>query len=187
MSTAMIPGPKSQDGVILAVGLMLLLIISMLATSGMTNATLETVKTGSGEAMDNAFFAAENGIAMALTGGDFSHTRGSTLPVFPMPDGTSVATRIRYLGLAFPAIEKYDTGLVEYHFLIETTVQASRSAKSRHVLQVMVPAPPPADPSICMSTGCDIPVICLPAPDECETPLRVEPLRVAWHISEDLP
>jgi hypothetical protein len=187
MSTAMTSGPKSQDGVILALGLMLLLIISMLATSGMTNATLETIKTGSGEAMDNAFFAAENGITMALSGGDFSHTRRSTLPVFTMPDGTPVATQIRYVGLGHPSDEEPDAGLVEYHFLIETTAQAMRSAKSQHVLQVMVLAPPPADPSICLSTGCDIPVICPPTPDECETPLRFEPLRVAWHISEDLP
>ena len=183
----MTSGPESQNGAILALGLMMLLIVSMLATSGMSNATLETVKTGSGEAADNAFFAAENGIAIALAGGDFSHTRGSTMPILTMPDSTSVATRVQYLGLGYPSIEKSDTGLVEYHFLIETTVQAARSAKSRHVLQVIVPAPPPADPSICLSTGCDIPFICPPAPDECDTPLRFEPRPVAWHISEDLP
>ena len=185
MSAAIPSGPRSQGGAILALGLMLLLVVSMLATSGMTNATLEAVKTGSRQATDDAFFAAENGIALGLSQGDFSHTRGAPLPVFNLPDGTSVATRIRYLGLTYPSSEEPDTSLVEYHFLIETTVQATRSTQSQHVQQVMVPAPPPADPSVCISSGCDIPVICLPAPDDCETALRIEPLRVTWHVSGD--
>jgi len=165
----------------------MLLLVSMLATSGMSNAALEAVKTSGHQATDDAFYAAENGIALGLIQGDFSHTRGSSLPDLNLPDGTSVTTRIRYLGLSYPGIEETDTGLVEYHFFVETTVRAVRAGNSRHIQQVMVPAPPPADPAECTSNGCDIPVICPPAPDDCQKALRFEPLRVAWHVAEDLP
>ncbi len=187
MNTPATPDPQSQEGAVLAIGLMLLLVVSMLATSGMTNATLEVVKSDSGEVTDNAFFAAENGIENALIHGDFSHTRGSSLPPLSLADGSSADTTIRYLGLALSPDESNSPGLVEYHFLVESRAMAARAAKSAHALQVMVMAPLPADPAVCLSAGCDIPGICLPDPVDCQTLLHLEPVRVAWHVSEDQP
>ncbi|MGI9265362.1 MAG: PilX N-terminal domain-containing pilus assembly protein [Gammaproteobacteria bacterium] len=187
MSIPAAPLPREQSGAILALGLVLLLIVSTLATSGMSNATLEMVKSDSSVVTDDAFFAAESGIANALANGDFSNTRGSNLPRLLLQGGSSAQANIRYLGLIFPDPADPLTGLAAWHFVIESTSRSARGARARHVLQVRVVAPPPPDESACLVAGCDLPPICPPLPDDCARPLRAEPRGVSWHVMGILP
>ena len=177
--------PKEQSGIILALGLILLLIISTLATSGMSNATLEVIKSDSGTATDDAFYAAESGIANALAIGDFSNTRGSNVPMLTLQGGSSVQVSIRYLGLVRPPQDDLFPGLADWYFVVESTSKSTRTATARHALLVRVSAPPPLDERVCLDAGCDLPAICPPPPDDCTEPLRLEPVGVSWHVIGD--
>lgn len=56
-----------QQGAALVVGLILLLVLTLLAVSGMNTATLELRMAGNNQFSQNAFQAAESGIETALT------------------------------------------------------------------------------------------------------------------------
>lgn len=55
-------GPKRQQGAALVVGLILLLILTVFAVSGMSTATLELVLAGNTQFTENAFQASESAI-----------------------------------------------------------------------------------------------------------------------------
>ncbi len=64
------PG-RTQSGAALVVGLLLLLVLTLLAISGMNTASLELVMAGNTQYNLNAFQAAESGIETALDNGEF--------------------------------------------------------------------------------------------------------------------
>ncbi|MEM7083568.1 MAG: PilX N-terminal domain-containing pilus assembly protein, partial [Pseudomonadota bacterium] len=55
-------GPRKQQGAALVVGLILLLILTVFAVSGMSTATLELVLAGNTQFTENAFQASESAI-----------------------------------------------------------------------------------------------------------------------------
>jgi type IV pilus assembly protein PilX len=57
-------GPRSQAGAALVVGLMLLVVITLLAIAGMNTSTLELQMAGNVQFRQNAFQAAETGLAV---------------------------------------------------------------------------------------------------------------------------
>jgi type IV pilus assembly protein PilX len=64
--------PLQQRGAALVVGLLLLLVLTILAISGMTTATLELQMAGNEQYQERSFQAADAGIERAIAAGEFS-------------------------------------------------------------------------------------------------------------------
>jgi type IV pilus assembly protein PilX len=87
------PGPGRQTGAALVVGLLLLLVLTVLAVSGMTTATLELQMAGNEQYQERAFQAADAAIEHAMQGGIYNTnaTLGTYIPsgdpeIPPTPD-----------------------------------------------------------------------------------------------------
>src|SRR5690606_1812051 len=65
---------KNQRGAALVGGLILLVIVTVLAISGMNTATTELAMARNDQNYENAFQAAETGLEMALARGNFDTT-----------------------------------------------------------------------------------------------------------------
>lgn len=65
-------GPARQDGAALVVGLILLLVLTLLAISGMTTASLELQMAGNEQYQERAFQFAEAGIEQAIAAGVYN-------------------------------------------------------------------------------------------------------------------
>ena len=63
--------PERQRGAALVIGLILLLVLTVLAISGVNSASLEFFMAGNEQFRQNAFQAAETGIERALVNGQF--------------------------------------------------------------------------------------------------------------------
>src|SRR5690606_37277184 len=76
-------GSRRQRGAALVVGLILLMVLTVLAISGMNTSTLELQMAGNTQFSENAFQAAETGIEVALAAGvtDTSKTVSTPAPV----------------------------------------------------------------------------------------------------------
>ena len=79
-----------QRGAALVVALVLLMILTVLGISGMTTATLQLTMAGNAQFHQQAFQAAETGLAIAISGGRFGAAIGGAdivLPRTPLGDG----------------------------------------------------------------------------------------------------
>src|SRR5215470_6398859 len=63
---------RRQNGAALVIGLILLLVLTLLAVSGMNSASLEFVMAGNEQFRANAFAAAETGIEQTIAQGTFN-------------------------------------------------------------------------------------------------------------------
>ena len=63
---------KRQQGAALIIGLLLLVVITILAVSGMNTATTELAMARNNQTYENAFQAAENGLETALAQGNWN-------------------------------------------------------------------------------------------------------------------
>lgn len=110
---------RKQQGAALVVGLMLMLVITVLAISGMNTATTELALARNDQAYENAFQAAETGLATALSQGQFQTTSATALAQTPtshqsisttiqFEDSTVVPDRAFSLGVG--------SGIAAYHF-----------------------------------------------------------------------
>ena len=61
--------PRGEAGAALVVGLILLLVLTLLAISGMTTASLELLMAGNAQYQERSFQAADAGIEQALASG----------------------------------------------------------------------------------------------------------------------
>ena len=82
--------PARERGAALFVGLVLLLVMTVLGVSGMSTATLELAMAGNAQAQQDAFQAAETGIDIAISSGDFTTLETVTLPSITIGDGEVV-------------------------------------------------------------------------------------------------
>ena len=89
---------KKQDGAALIVGLILLVVITVLAISGMNTATTELAMARNDQNYENAFQAAETGLAAALGSGTFDTLVNATLtPTIGSGGGhETVSTQIQF-------------------------------------------------------------------------------------------
>jgi len=71
---------KKQQGAALVVGLILMLVITVLAISGMNTATTELAMARNDQNYENAFQAAETGLAAALGQGSFPIAGATVTP-----------------------------------------------------------------------------------------------------------
>ena len=110
---------NKQQGAALVVSLMLLVVITVLAISGMNTATTELALARNDQAYEDAFQAAENGLETALSQGQFATGAATAFTQYPsshenisttiqFEDATVVPDRAFSLGVG--------SGIAAYHF-----------------------------------------------------------------------
>ena len=120
---------KKQDGAALVVSLILLVVITVLAISGMNTATTELAMARNDQNYENAFQAAETGLAVALGQGAFD-----TFAVAPVTQiittNESVNTQITFED-STPVPDKAfslgaGSGIAAYHFIATANASSMR-------------------------------------------------------------
>jgi type IV pilus assembly protein PilX len=123
-----------QSGAALIVGLLLLVVITVLAISGMSTATTELAMARNDQNYENAFQAAETGLEAALAQGQFNSVgtvtvsqvinSNDSVTAVIQPDGepTIVPDRAFSLGVG--------SGVAAYHFLATATAKSERNPGS---------------------------------------------------------
>jgi type IV pilus assembly protein PilX len=128
--------PARQRGAALAVGLILLLVLTVLAVSGMNTASMELVMAGNEQYRQRAFHASETGVELALadlasvpqTGAVMSRTRNLTGDT---DEKSEVTTASQYMGddLNLPG---FSAGkFVGLHYQISSTGKSARNSQSQ--------------------------------------------------------
>jgi type IV pilus assembly protein PilX len=136
-----------QRGAALVIGLILLMVLTLLAVSGMNSASLEYIMAGNEQYRSNAFQAAEAGIEQGLSLGVFNpgaapEALNGTNPGTAGATDTWAYTITPQLGgAAIPgwgsSANKYST----YHFEIRSTGTSVRGAQALNTQGVMVISP----------------------------------------------
>jgi hypothetical protein len=119
-----------QQGAALVVGLILLVVVTVLAISGMNTATTELAIARNDQNYENAFQAAETGIETALSQGRFDTLANTTLQrninvnddvqaVIEFDASTIVPDRAFSLGVG--------SGIAAYHFTETSTAESKRA------------------------------------------------------------
>lgn len=110
---------KRQQGAVLIVGLLLLVVITILAVSGMNTATTELAMARNDQTYENAFQAAETGIENALAQDNFN-TGGPTVITPPPTTYEIVTATIRYEDSTLVPDQAFSlgsgSGIAAYHF-----------------------------------------------------------------------
>ena len=118
---------RTQNGAALVVSLILLVIITVLAISGMNTATTELAMARNDE---NAFQAAETGLARALAEIGFD-TSGRAQLTTTINDNDSVTAQTRFEGSTIVPDRAFSldagSGFAAYHFLATASSQSRRS------------------------------------------------------------
>lgn len=121
--------PKRQEGAALIVGLILLVVVTVLAVSGMNTATTELAMARNNQNYENAFQAAETGLEQSISQGRFNTLANVNLQqdiganervssVIEFEDATLVPDRAFSLGVG--------SGISAYHFQATATAESKR-------------------------------------------------------------
>ena len=121
---------RRQEGAALVVGLILLVVVTVLAVSGMNTATTELAMARNNQNYENAFQAAETGLEQALARGQYStlanvniqqnvNANDSVTATIQFEDSTLVPDRAFSLGVG--------SGIAAYHFLATATAESKRA------------------------------------------------------------
>jgi type IV pilus assembly protein PilX len=136
--------PSQQRGAALVIGLLLLLVLTILAVSGMNSASLEFVMAGNEQYRANAFSAAETGIEQTLASGIFNpgvltqNQNGAASPT----DTWATVTTTQLGGNALPALWGNSwNSFATYHFEIASTGASSRNSTALNKQGVAIIAP----------------------------------------------
>ncbi|MDH4073246.1 MAG: pilus assembly PilX N-terminal domain-containing protein [Gammaproteobacteria bacterium] len=119
----------NQQGAALVVGLILLVVVTVLAVSGMNTATTELAMARNDQNYENAFQAAETGLENALAQGSFStianvniqqnvNANDAVTATIQFEDATLVPDRAFSLGVG--------SGISAYHFIATATAESKR-------------------------------------------------------------
>jgi type IV pilus assembly protein PilX len=154
MSTATIcSGKRRQSGAALIIGLILLLVLTLLAVSGMNSASIELVMAGNEQYQLNAFQASETGVEQVLNVPNFDAT---TPPVVNAAMPNSAGDQFSYNvaadanGNGFLAQDGSGSRFSMYYFQVQSTGQSARNASAVHTQGVSFLAPyDPSHPPVC--------------------------------------
>ena len=122
---------QKQNGAALVVSLILLVVITVLAISGMNTATTELAMARNDQNYENAFQAAETGLALALGQGAFDTLAGAGAPVTQIiTTNESVNTQITFED-STPVPDKAfslgaGSGIAAYHFIATANASSMR-------------------------------------------------------------
>jgi type IV pilus assembly protein PilX len=129
LNAARFSNRNKQQGAALMVGLMLLVVITVLAISGMNTATTELAMARNDQAYEDAFQAAETGIATALSQGQFV-TSGSTALAQTISSHQSINTTIQFEDSTLVPDAAFSlgvgSGISAYHFIATSQAEFRR-------------------------------------------------------------
>lgn len=124
---------KRQQGAALVVGLLLLVVITVLAISGMNTAATELAMARNDQAYEDAFQAAETGLANALSQGLFNTNANSNLQT-NINSNTSITTTIQFEDSTLVPDAAFSlgvgSGIAAYHFIATSEAEFSRNPGS---------------------------------------------------------
>ncbi len=124
---------QTQQGAALIMGLLLLVVITILAVSGMNTATTELAMARNDQNYENAFQAAETGLENALSQGRFN-TIGNTDLTQTVSYHESVTARIEFEDSTLVPDRAFSlgagSGIAAYHFLATSTAVSARAPGS---------------------------------------------------------
>ncbi len=120
---------KKQNGAALVIGLILLVVITILAISGMSTATTALAMARNDQITENAFQAAETGLAAVLGQGTFT-TLAAAAVTQTISTHESVTSQIGF-EISTPVPDKAfslgaGSGISAYHFLATATAESRR-------------------------------------------------------------
>jgi type IV pilus assembly protein PilX len=125
-----LPTFQRQKGAALVVGLILLVVITVLAISGMNTATTELAMARNAQYYENSFQAAETGLEQIWTQGQFSMLAGAAVNL-NITDNESVSVQIDYENTSIVPDQAFSlgtgTGVTAYHFNAVATAISARS------------------------------------------------------------
>jgi type IV pilus assembly protein PilX len=138
---------RRQRGAALVVGLMLLLVLTLLAVSGMNTASTELIMAGNEQFQENALQAAETGIEQAMRNGVFNPSD----PDEPFATTTVAGTTDTWTANITPQPginspqqamwgNRWDS-FSTFHFQIQSVGTSSRNAATTHTQGMFVIAP----------------------------------------------
>lgn len=137
--------PRGQSGAALAIGLILLLIITILAVSGVVTSTLELRMVGNYGAQETAFQTADAGIEQGIANMPVST---STVVTRSFPNDTTggqADVSISYEGESNSPVtlEGYSlgAGIQAYHFEIQSLGTETNGAQSEHTQGFFIVGP----------------------------------------------
>ena len=142
------PGSR-QRGAALVIGLLLLLVLTILAVSGMNSASLEFVMAGNEQYRANAFSAAEAGIERSLDSGTFNPAvlTANLNGAATATDNWATVINTQLNGNALPAMWGNSwNSFATYHFEIISTGTSVRNATAVNTQGVAIIAP--YDPTV---------------------------------------
>ncbi len=123
---------KNQGGAALVVGLLLLVVITVLAVSGMNTATTELAIARNDQGYENAFQAAETGLEQAISQGRFNTLACTTLTQSISGTNDSVTSAIEFEGDTIVPDRAFSlgvgSGIAAYHFLATSQAVSKRSS-----------------------------------------------------------
>ncbi len=136
---------RRQEGAALVVGLVMLMVLTLLAVSGMNTATLELQMAGNSQFAENAFQAADTGINRALAIGGFNTALPVIAPMAVMPSGDTI-TSVTTFDTATPVPDGgysmgTGTGFQAFHFDIVSQGTAARGATATNTQSFYIVGP----------------------------------------------
>jgi type IV pilus assembly protein PilX len=124
---------SKQQGAALVVGLILLVVITVLAISGMNTATTELAMARNDQNYENAFQAAETGLAEALSQGAFNTLTGTTVTE-SINSNDVVTAEIQYQNSTIVPDKAFSlgagSGIAAYHFIAISQAESKRAPGS---------------------------------------------------------
>jgi type IV pilus assembly protein PilX len=142
---------RRERGAALVVGMILLLVLTLLAVSGMNTASTELIMAGNQQFQENAFQAAEMGIQQGMLRGDFNPgTANEILDVSTDVPGTPADTDEYSTNITpWPAVNSPMPAMwgnrwnsfSSFHFEIASTGTSVRNARTVHTQGMFIIAP----------------------------------------------
>ncbi len=121
---------RKQQGAALVVGLILLVVVTVLAISGMNTATTELAMARNDQNYENAFQAAENGLEQALSQPQFDPATGLNI-VQPLTSYETVTMTIIFEDDTPVPDKAFSLGsgskVAAWHFIAESQAVSSRT------------------------------------------------------------
>ena len=128
--TAYLGRRSRQQGAALVVGLLLLVVITVLAISGMNTAATELAMARNDQAYEDAFQAAETGLANALSQGIFNTNANANLQT-NINTNTSINTSIQFEDSTLVPDAAFSlgvgSGIAAYHFIATSQAEFQRN------------------------------------------------------------
>ncbi len=180
----MIPAPLEhrQRGVVLAMALVFLALLTVTAGLAPRIAALDLARSSAVDAWSRADMAARAGVVAALGAGALGSTVSGPVASGAVPSADYTVDR-RFLGFVPDPRTDDESGLVQWHFLLSSTGRSTRAAEVTHVVHLVLAMPAPDNEAACMDPGCDVPPVCADPPI-CEMTLLPVPATIGWHLGE---